>query len=216
MYTYLLSALFMGSAANAAVMLKRDDPGPTVWKSPDGGNTEARFGDGKVYVGSCTPQDVINTLYDNCYGEGFCNSDSWTMQCTESDDATHTITITAPEGQYQPWIKNGLVEALSAAIGTDGVTSSEQITAMSGGGCVGCTWTGTEITVYTMPSTLGISHLNDGSVPDVITLNIKNNDEGDDEGMCEILTGIGGALAGAVNGAAGGVFGLASVACKAI
>ena len=67
-----------------------------------------------------------------------------------------------------------------------------------------------------MPSTLGISHNNDGTVPDVITLNIVNNDEDADEGLCEILTGIGSGIAGAVNGAAGGIFQLGSVACKAI
>jgi hypothetical protein len=38
----------------------------------------------------------------------------------------------------QPWIKNGLVEALQAALAVDGVTTSEPGTAMSGGGCVGC------------------------------------------------------------------------------
>ena len=60
------------------------------------------------------------------------------MQCIQSDAASHTITITAPEGQYQPWIKNGLVEAMQAALGTEGVTETKTISAMSGGGCVGC------------------------------------------------------------------------------
>lgn len=67
-----------------------------------------------------------------------------------------------------------------------------------------------------MPSTIGISHLNAGEVPDVITLSIVNEDSKNDGGMCEILTGIGGAIAGSVNGAAGGIFSLASLACKAI
>ncbi|KAF2732755.1 hypothetical protein EJ04DRAFT_565737 [Polyplosphaeria fusca] len=220
MLSPILSALLLGSAVSAAAVakpaIKRDDAGPTVWKSPDGGNTQVRFGDGKVYIGACTPQDIINTVYDNCYDEGFCNSESWTVQCTEDDDTTHTITITAPEGQYQPWIKNGLVEAIQAAIGTSGVTDEQSTVAMSGGGCVGCPWTGTDINVYHMPATLGVAHDNDGSVPDVITLNIVNNDDSDGEGLCEILTGIGAGIAGAVNGAAGGIFTLASVACKAI
>lgn len=67
-----------------------------------------------------------------------------------------------------------------------------------------------------MPSTIGISHLNDGTVPDVITLSIVNEDSKADGGMCEILTGIGGAVAGSVNGAAGGIFSLASLVCSAI
>lgn len=67
-----------------------------------------------------------------------------------------------------------------------------------------------------MPGTIGISHLNDGAVPDVITLSIVNNDSEENGGLCEILTGIGSGVAGAVNGAAGSIFQLASVACKAI
>jgi hypothetical protein len=67
-----------------------------------------------------------------------------------------------------------------------------------------------------MPSTIGISHTNDGTVPDVITLNIVNNDADEGMGMCEILTGVGNGIAGSINGAAGGIFQLANVACKAI
>jgi hypothetical protein len=67
-----------------------------------------------------------------------------------------------------------------------------------------------------MPGTIGISHLNDGTVPDVITLKIVNNDDEADGGLCELLTGLGSAIAGAVNGAAGGVFSLGSLACGAI
>lgn len=67
-----------------------------------------------------------------------------------------------------------------------------------------------------MPGTIGIAHDNDGTVPDVITLNIINNDDEDSAGLCEILTGIGNGLAGSVNGAAGGIFQLGSIACKAI
>jgi hypothetical protein len=61
------------------------------------------------------------------------------MQCIQGDRATHAITITAPEGQFQPWIKNGLIEAIKAAISQGDVVTSKKITAMSGGGCVGCT-----------------------------------------------------------------------------
>jgi hypothetical protein len=77
-------------------------------------------------------------------------------------------------------------------------------------------WYPKDITVYYMPGTIGISHNNDGTVPDVITLKIENKDDGADSGMCEILTGIGGAVAGAVNGVAGGIFSLGSLACGAI
>ena len=74
-------------------------------------------------------------------------------------------------------------------------------------------WTSKSIKVHYMPSTIGISHLNDGTVPDVITLNIVNEDSKNDGGMCEILTGIGGAIAGSVNGVDGGIFSLSGLAC---
>jgi hypothetical protein len=67
-----------------------------------------------------------------------------------------------------------------------------------------------------MPASIGISHLNSGSVPDVMTLNIVNNDDEENAGLCEVLMGIGGAIAGSVNGVAGGLFSVGSVACKAI
>jgi hypothetical protein len=79
-----------------------------------------------------------------------------------------------------------------------------------------CRWYGHPIDIYHMPGTIGISHLNDGTVPDVITLEIVNNDDDADGGLCEILTGIGGAIAGSVNGVGGGIFALGSLACKAI
>jgi hypothetical protein len=138
MYTPITLAT-LATMASAAAIARRDDAGPTVWKSPDGGNTQVRFGDNLVYVGACDPQSIIDTVGSNCYEEGFCNASEWTMQCEEGDAATHTITIKAPEGQYQTWIRNGLVDAMKAAIATDGVTKKEGITAMSGGGCVGCT-----------------------------------------------------------------------------
>jgi hypothetical protein len=140
MYTILPLTLFFTAVTQAAVLIKRADPGPNVWTSPDGGNTAVRFGDSKVYVGDCSPESIIDTVAANCYGEGFCNSESWTMQCVQGDSASHTVTITAPEGQYQPWIKNSLIDAMKAALATDKVTESERITAMSGGGCVGCTY----------------------------------------------------------------------------
>jgi hypothetical protein len=77
-------------------------------------------------------------------------------------------------------------------------------------------WYASKIDIYHMPGTIGISHLNDGTVPDVITLEIVNNDDDADGGLCEILTGIGGAIAGSVNGVGGSIFSLASLACKAI
>lgn len=77
-------------------------------------------------------------------------------------------------------------------------------------------WTSESITVYHMPSTIGISHLNDGTVPDVITLTIVNEDAKNDGGLCDVLTGLGSAIAGSVNGAAGGIFSMGNLACKAI
>lgn len=123
---------------NAAAMISRADNAPVVWKNPNGGNIQVRFGDARVSVGGCKPETIIKTVYDNCYGEGFCNANAWTMQCVKDDLTTHTITITAPEGQYQPWIKNGLVEAMVAAINTEKVVETKNVIAQSGGGCVGC------------------------------------------------------------------------------
>jgi hypothetical protein len=138
MYIWVPSTILFSATVSAAfIPIKRVDE-PTVWTSPNGGNTQVRFGDAKVYVGSCKPSDVINSVKDNCYDQGFCNSKAWTMQCRHGDAGSHTITITAPEGQYQASLKQGLIDAMNAAIATDKVTESKEITAMSGGGCTGC------------------------------------------------------------------------------
>jgi hypothetical protein len=68
-----------------------------------------------------------------------------------------------------------------------------------------------------MPARFIITHQNGpGQVPDVLSIKIKNEDEGADQGLCELLTGLGGAIAGAVNGVAGSGFSLASLACGAL
>jgi hypothetical protein len=77
-------------------------------------------------------------------------------------------------------------------------------------------WYPKPITIYYMLGTIGISHNNDGTVPDVITLKVVNEDDKADSGVCELLTGIGGAIAGAVNGVGGSALSLASLACGAI
>jgi hypothetical protein len=73
-----------------------------------------------------------------------------------------------------------------------------------------------DFTAYTISDTIGLSHPNNGEVPDIITLSTSNDKDDTDKGLCGILTGIGSGIAGAVNGAAGGVFQLASVACSIV
>lgn len=140
------SALLFASTALAiavphvdtAALEARQDK-PIVWTKPDGtGQTQAVFGDGKVYIGACTPDQIFDSVAENCYTEGFCNSESWTLQCEEGDMTTHTITISAPEGQYQTWIHNGLIDSMRAGIKTGDLVQQDTITAESGGGCVGC------------------------------------------------------------------------------
>jgi hypothetical protein len=170
MYTSLLTTLLFTTLAHSAALLKRADPGPTVWKSPNGGNTQVRFGDGKVDVGGCNPDYIIDSIYENCYEEGFCKSDAWTVGCMYGDRAKHDVTITAPEGQFQAKIRKEFIDALKAALKTDKVVSKRTVVATNGGGCIGCAFYSTKIDMYTMPSTFGISHTNDGTVPDVITI----------------------------------------------
>lgn len=123
---------------NSTALRAREDQ-PEVWTKDDGtGDTRVVFGDNRVYIGSCTPDNIFDSVWDNCYDEGFCNSESWELQCEQGDMTTHTITITAPEGQFQQELRRPLVSGMKQGVMTDDVTTSETITAESGGGCVGC------------------------------------------------------------------------------
>jgi hypothetical protein len=85
MYTSrLTSALLFSTLAHSAALFPRADQGKTVWKAPNDGNTRVVFGDEKVYVGSCTPEMIVDSMGENCYEEGFCNSKSWTMYVEQS------------------------------------------------------------------------------------------------------------------------------------
>jgi hypothetical protein len=139
-----MSALIFATATNAAAITpwKRDALG-IKWSAPPGvvGDTQVFFGDEKAYIGFCTPNDILKTLYQQCYDRGICNARSWTVDCEGIVGGfirSVPITIEVKEGQYQPWIKNGLIEAFMAAVGTDGIVEKQTENVMSGGGCVGC------------------------------------------------------------------------------
>lgn len=107
---------------------------------------------------SCPPKKIIDSVYENCYDEGYCNAESWEVSCLDSTLNAWTVVVTAPEGQCtshipfpaqrivtdvhlpdQPWIKNGFVEAMNAAVKAPGLITQQNSKPLRGGGCVGCT-----------------------------------------------------------------------------
>lgn len=210
MRSTITSAILFGAAANAAVIAQRQSSnGDEVWKGD--GKIQGRFADGTVEV-DCKPEDILKTLNDNCYDEGFCK-DTWDFSCTED----WTMHITIQEGQFNKDLKGTLIDGIIAAVNAEGVVKERTEVGATGGGCTGCAFFPTKTTKYIMPDFIGISIPNDDpkDVPHVLTVKVSIDDD-NGKGFCEVITGAAGAVAGAINGVAGGVGGLAGLFCKLI
>ena len=79
-YTFFSTATLSAFTSTDFIPAKRVDLSLAVWKSLNDGNTAVRFGDVKVSIGSCSPKDVLNIVYNDCYGKGLFNSAFWSMQ----------------------------------------------------------------------------------------------------------------------------------------
>ena len=99
----------------------------TMWTAPSGtvGNIVGTFSDSTIDLG-CSQDAVMDSVAENCNTEGYCNP-SWTLTCPNAIDGTDEFTITVNEGDFQPWIHNGLIDAQRAAVDTAGAVTTKQV-----------------------------------------------------------------------------------------
>ena len=144
--------LFAGLAAAAALpapnnpqsardisptLINRQATPTSIWSAPSGvGNLVGKFSDATIQLG-CSPDTVMQSVADNCDAQGDCVP-SWTIPCGDDQGATTDFTITINEGDYAPWIHNGLIDAQLAALKAPKVVTSETVTAMHPSGCSEC------------------------------------------------------------------------------
>ncbi|KAF2847365.1 hypothetical protein T440DRAFT_471078 [Plenodomus tracheiphilus IPT5] len=138
------------------------------------------------------------------------------MLFTASTATALKVTL-GPDGTYPTWIRNGLIDALAAAVKTiakceDGTYTNTcpGTTAMAW-----CPRKETQFTNCEVPKFWGINFQDPkeaNAAPPALAMDVAVEKKGDG-GVCEdTMTGLG-AVAGAVNGVAGGIFTLLTFAC---
>lgn len=133
MFSFIYSVLLLGSTINAAALIKRD----SIWDDPKG-NLHIGFKDAKVNIGACRAKDIIETLREHCKDDaGVCEPGPWKIECA-SEGVPYTIEVSTSDSQHDAKLKNDLIDALKAAIETEKVEESREVTGARGGGCTGC------------------------------------------------------------------------------
>lgn len=160
-------------------------------------------------------------LYDVCHESGQCETEEqtfdgwWQASGPNGDMGPITVTMN-PSGAYPTWIRNGLVDALRAAVLAGARCGDSTNTQLCQGGIdnKGCSPVKTVAYQCEVPAFWGIN-FQDASAASAAPPNIGVDVHMDlvDSGVCaDMMTGLG-AVAGAVNGVAGGIFSLLTFAC---
>lgn len=170
-------------------------------------------------IGDVKLADMFSKLYEVCHESGQCETTDqtfdgwWQADGANGDMGPITVTMT-PEGAYPTWIRNGLVDALKAAVVAGAKCGDSINTQLCEGGDKGCSPTKTTAYQCEVPRYWGIN-FQDPSASNAAPPNIGVDVKMDlvDSGACaDMMTGLS-AVAGAIDGVAGGIFTLLSFAC---
>jgi hypothetical protein len=131
MFPSLLSVLLLSSTTNAAALPNRN----SIRADPSD-NLKIRFKDAKVNIGACHAKDIIESLRGHC-SLGYCEPGPWKIECA-SDGEPYSIEVSTSDSQHNEKLKDNLIDALKAAIETEKVEESREVTGARGGGCTGC------------------------------------------------------------------------------
>jgi len=155
-----------------------------------------------------------------CHESGQCETNTIDLKALlYSPSRVDAIKVSlGPDGAYPTWIRNGLLDALGAAVRTLAKCSTgTYVDRCHGTTAMGwCPQKETQYTNCEVPRYWGINYQSprnpDGAPPNM-SVHVSIEKEGDG-GLCEgVMEGLG-AVAGAVHGVAGGVFTLLSFACE--
>lgn len=159
-------------------------------------------------------------LYDVCHEAGQCETqpqtfDGW-WQADGPNGDMGPITVTMdPSGAYPTWIRNGLVDALRAAVAAGARCGDSTNVQLCQGGDKGCQPVRTVAHQCEVPAYWGINYqapsAADAAPPNI---GVDVSMELVDSGVCDDIMSDLGAVAGAIDGVAGGIFSLLSLACQ--
>ncbi|KAI8931333.1 hypothetical protein NX059_011674 [Plenodomus lindquistii] len=219
--TLITSTLLATAAATAIPGLTRRDPltkrSEKTWDS--NGNLKLTFSSETIKIGGLPLDDVISQLYTVCHESGQCETNDIELKSMlMSSEGADALKITlGPDGTYPTWIRNGLVDALGAAI--KAVAKCETGTYTNK--CFGstamayCQQRKTQYTNCEVPKYWGVNYQDPNeanAAPPAIGLDIAAEKDSDSAVCEDVMDGLGG-VAGAVHGVAGGIFTLLSFAC---
>lgn len=95
-------ALILFQASTLALPTTNSD---SYLQKRDGIPITIGFSDGTINWGTTSPVDVVNMLYDKCYGTGVCDSEPFTLSTTTATAGDGVWVSEIPESQsnYLPY-----------------------------------------------------------------------------------------------------------------
>ncbi|KAK3202664.1 hypothetical protein GRF29_154g350333 [Pseudopithomyces chartarum] len=207
------AALAIGVSALPNQLRKRD------WVNDEKGNIYLTLSDETVQIGTVTIDSIFAELGDACATTGTCDSSTRTIdgQLIGAGLGGNVEDITVslePYGLYPIWIRNGLLDALHAAVLEVAKCEDIHHQPTCPNPAVYCPAEPITVNECTVPRFWGINYQggdpNSGppQITTTVDLSIKES------GFCETFTTIGSAVAGAINGVGGGIFSLIGLACQ--
>ncbi|RDL36423.1 Uncharacterized protein BP5553_05775 [Venustampulla echinocandica] len=208
----VLASVLASVSALPSQVAKRD------WVHDKKGNLKITFSDETVSLGTLPIDKIIDKMSDACHTSGQCDTSPIKItgyQLVHKDSVVdETLTIN-PSGSYPTWIRNGLRDALRAAVKATAKCETIVHTPNCGFSAYYCPGKKTKVTECKVPKYWGVNyqpHDLGNSAPPFMGADMEMKIE--DHGFCSTFTTVGAAVAGAVNGVAGGIFLLSSLACN--
>ncbi|KAF2646751.1 hypothetical protein P280DRAFT_18239 [Massarina eburnea CBS 473.64] len=209
------------SAIPSSALTKRDEV--TFEKS---NNLKLTFSKDTVQLGTESIDDIFAKLDDACHTTGQCETNDISVKSQFlTKDSVSDISITlGPAGAYPTWIRNGLIDALKAAVKEIAKCSDVTHTDNCGFSATFCPGKTTTKNQCEVPAFWGINYQvasEANASPPWLSTDVKVEKKGAGAVCTDALKAMGGAagvaaaspVGGAVAGIAGGIFSLLSFAC---
>ncbi|KAI0379048.1 hypothetical protein F5Y04DRAFT_283135 [Hypomontagnella monticulosa] len=189
----------------------------TTWTNSEAGNLTVIFSDDRINLGSIQIDQVLDSLYDKCSEGGMCDTGDITLpgELLSGGDVESVTATIRPSGNYHTWIRNGLLEAVRAAVTRAADCSNvthEDRCPDARSYCPDNTITHHQCIV---PRFWGVSYQQGDADDAPQSLNANVQVKYGDNGFCKTFTIIGAGVAGAIGiGPISGIFTVSTLLCQ--
>ncbi|KAK5651284.1 hypothetical protein OQA88_12628 [Cercophora sp. LCS_1] len=172
-------------------------------------STEIRVatGDDMANWGTMNPIDALRKLFEGC-DASHCDANIpiGTTLVGSGNGNLKSMSLQLKMGSsYPTWVKNGLIDALIAVYGTNGVVQNRPYETVTGGVCFGHNTCSPverkQTTQFFGPRKMSVRFA-DGQA----FMNFEVSADNGGDGACGLMASLTGAVAGAINGALGALF----------